>query len=138
MAYKWDDSLATGYLAIDNQHIQLFTILDRLIDASGQGRGDEIIVNVLKYLTAYTITHFTMEEDLMIKYEYEVYPGHKKLHDDFKLKVNELNKRISDAGPTKEVIKLTADTIGEWLVNHIKCADHLLADYIKSKDAENH
>jgi hemerythrin len=134
MVYKWDDNLATGYLAIDNQHIQLFTILDRLIDASEQGRGDEIIFNVLKYLTAYTVTHFTMEEDLMIKYEYEVYPGHKKLHDDFKLKVNELNKRIADAGSSKETIKLVTDTIGEWLVNHIKCADSLLAEYIKSKD----
>nr|AGS54015.1 hemerythrin-like metal-binding protein [uncultured bacterium contig00160] len=135
MAYKWDDSLATGYMTIDNQHIQLFAILDRLIDESKKGMGDEVIFNVIEYLTTYTMTHFKTEEELMIKYEYKEYPVHYKLHDEFRIKVKELKKRVIDEGPTEDIIKLVTDTIGKWLSNHIKYVDYLMADFIKTKDA---
>jgi hemerythrin len=134
MDYKWDDSLASGYEPVDKQHIQLFTILERLIDASCQGRGDEIIFNVLEYLTAYSITHFKTEEDLMVKYEYKDYAAHKKLHDTFKIKVTALNKQVTETGPTPDMINLVATTIGDWLLHHIKFVDHIMAEFVKAKD----
>jgi hemerythrin len=135
MEYKWDKSLETGYLTIDNQHIQLFTILNKLSDESKQGKGDENIFKVLEYLTSYTVTHFKTEEDLMVKYEYKEYPAHKKHHEDFKIRVAALNKLVAGEGPTEDMINLVTNTIGDWFLNHIKYVDYLRADFIKRKDA---
>jgi len=133
--YKWDHSLETGYMKIDNQHIELFSKVNKLIDASNQGKDKEIIFKVLKFLTEYVVMHFQTEEDLMIRYHYEDYAAHKKIHDDFKATVGELSAQLNEKGPTREMIALVTKTINAWLVNHIKGDDYHMATYIKAKDA---
>jgi len=133
--YKWDHSLETGYIKIDNQHMELFAKVNKLIDASNQGKSKDVIFKFLKFLTEYVVMHFQTEEDLMKRYHYENYPAHKKIHDDFKAQVGELNKELEEKGPTREMIALVTKAINAWLVNHIKGDDYHMAVYIKDKDA---
>jgi hemerythrin len=133
MAYQWDASLETGHAKIDNQHKQLVSALNSIIEASQQGKGEEEIFKTLDFLTGYTVMHFATEEKLQVQYNYPDYLVHKRYHDEFKVTVGELTKRLQKEGPTEEMIGLVTTTVGNWLLNHIKGDDFRMAAYVKSK-----
>jgi hemerythrin len=135
MTYLWDSTLETGHEKIDNQHKQLVATLNNLIEASKEGKDKEEIFKVLDFLTGYTIMHFKTEEDLQVRYDYADYYIHKQYHDDFKVTVGDLTKRFIDNGPSKELLDLVTQTIGDWLVNHIRGDDLRMAAFVKSKDS---
>jgi len=133
MEYKFDKSLETGHAKIDEQHKQLFTALNAIIEASEQGRGKDEIYKTLNFLNQYTIMHFKTEENLQKEYEFPGYEAHKKYHDDFKATVKDLTNTLIEKGPEKELIDTAAKTVGDWLVTHIKGNDIAMAAYLKSK-----
>jgi hemerythrin len=134
MAYQWDSSLETGYSKVDNQHKQLILALNDIIDASRQGKGEDAILKTLDFLTGYTIMHFSDEEKLMVKYNYEDYLVHKSYHDIFKVTVGELTQRLKEEGPSGEMVETITTTIGSWLVNHIKGDDFRMAAFVKAME----
>ena len=133
MAYKWDPSLETGHAKVDNQHKQLITALNGIIDASQQGKSKEEIFKTLDFLTGYTVMHFSTEEKLMTTYSYPDYLIHKRYHDDFKGTVGTLTQQLVNEGPTETLIGSVTQTIGNWLLNHIKGDDFRMAAYIKAR-----
>jgi hemerythrin len=134
MAYQWDSSLETGHEKIDNQHKQLVAALNNIIEASQQGKGKDEIFKTLDFLTGYTIMHFSTEEKLQVQFDYPDYLIHKRYHDEFKITVGDLTKRLVDEGPTEEMVGLVTTTIGNWLLNHIKGDDFRMAAFVKSKE----
>ena len=136
MAYQWDSSLETGYEKVDNQHRQLVSAVNNLMEASTSGKGDRAVMETLDFLTGYTIKHFADEEQLQVDYEYPDYLNHKRIHDDFKVKVGELTQRVIKEGPTVELIDTVSTAIGSWLLNHIKGDDFRMAAFVKAADAK--
>ena len=136
MAYRWDSSLETGYDKIDNQHKQLITAVNNLMEASASGKGDNAVMETLDFLTGYAIKHFSDEEKLQTTFDYPDYLHHKRLHDDFKTVVTELVQRVGNEGPTEELINEVSMIIGSWLLNHIKGDDFRMATFVKSADAK--
>ena len=134
MAYEWDPALETGYIRIDNQHKELIVALNKIIKASQRGKDKEEIFKTVKFLTEYTVMHFSTEEQLMKQYYYPHYQPHRNHHDEFKETVRMLTDKLNQEGPTKEMIQLVTTTIGNWLAHHIKEADFHLASYINSRD----
>ena len=133
MAYKWDSNLETGHAKIDNQHKQLITTLNSIIEAAEQGKGKDEIFKTLDFLTGYTVMHFATEEKLQEQYDYPDYPVHKRYHNEFKVTVGELTQRLIDEGATEEMINIVTTTIGNWFLHHIKGDDFRMAAYVKSK-----
>jgi len=136
MAYQWDSSLETGYEKVDNQHKQLVAAVNNLMEASISGKGDDVVMETLEFLTGYTIKHFSDEEKLQIQFNYPDYLNHKRLHDEFKLKVGELVQRVKDEGPTEKLINEVSSIIGSWLLNHIKGDDFRMAAFVKAADVK--
>jgi len=134
MAYQWDSSLETGYEKVDKQHKQLVAMVNNLMEASSAGRGDAAVIETMDFLTGYAIKHFSDEEQLMVDYDYEDFLHHKQIHDDFKIVVGELAQRVTNEGPTKELINIVSETIGSWLLNHIKGDDFRMAASVKAAD----
>ncbi|MDR1211830.1 MAG: hemerythrin family protein [Spirochaetaceae bacterium] len=134
MAYKWDSSLETGYELIDNQHKQLVSALNKLLEACREGHGKEKLAQTLDFLTGYTIKHFADEEKLQIKYQYPDYLTHKQYHDDFKITVKDLAEQLIEEGPTDELVGMVNTSIGDWLLNHIKGDDFRMAAYVKAQN----
>jgi hemerythrin len=137
MAYQWGESLETGHAKIDNQHKQLISALNDIIEASQQGKGSDEIFKTLDFLTGYTVMHFATEEKLQQQYDYPDYLIHKSYHDAFKVTVGELTKRLVDEGPSEELIGTVTKTIGEWLLNHIKGDDFRMAAFVKTRGDSN-
>ncbi|MDR2608530.1 MAG: bacteriohemerythrin [Treponema sp.] len=136
MAYTWDSSLETGHEKIDNQHKQLISALNNLIEASSEGKGEEEIFRTLDFLTGYTIKHFGDEEKLQTMYDYPDYHVHKRIHDEFKNTVGTLTKRLRDEGPNKALVGEVTDAVGAWLLNHIKGDDFRMAAFVKTKEED--
>ena len=133
MAYQWDATLETGHAKVDNQHKQLITALNGIIEASHLGKSKEEIFKTLDFLTGYTVMHFSTEEKLMVQYNYPDYMIHKRYHDDFKGTVGELTQQLLKEGHTEALIGSVTQTIGDWLLNHIKGDDFRMAAYVKTK-----
>ena len=136
MAYKWDASLETGYEKVDNQHKQLVAALNNLMEASASGKGDTAVMDTLDFLTGYAVKHFADEEKLQVQFDYPDYLVHKRIHDEFKVKVGEIVQRVRKEGPTEAVINDVSAFIGSWLLNHIKGDDFRMAAFVKAKDAK--
>ena len=137
MAYQWDSSLETGYEKVDKQHKQLVAAVNNLMEASKSGKGDSAVMETLEFLTGYAVKHFSDEENLQRDFKYPDYLNHKRIHDEFKVKVEELTKKVVEEGPTAELIESVSSAIGSWLLNHIKGDDFRMATFVKAADTKN-
>lgn len=114
----------TGIKLIDDEHAQLFSIINRgwdvLEDDLVFDKYDKIIA-ILNELKLYTQRHFADEEEYMLNIKYEGYDAQKKLHDAFidrvvNLDLDELDNADDDQnGYLVELL----DFLNDWLINHI-------------------
>jgi hemerythrin len=131
--FAWTPDLATGNALLDNQHKELFLAANALFAACQIGREKREIERTMSFLRDYTSRHFAAEEMLQKKYNYPEYLAHKRLHDDFTGVTRELAEKLSQAGPTDDLIGEVYTAIGEWLINHIRSEDIKMTAYIHSK-----
>jgi len=137
MAYTyttWTPDLITGHELIDTQHRQWINAVNALFDAQRGGQGADEVEKVMAFLADYTAKHFAEEEALQEKYGYPDYPGHKRIHTDFKAVVGELANDLRLSGPTDDLVSHVCHTIGQWVVSHIKNQDMKMAAFIRSQE----
>jgi len=134
MSYIWSSDLETGHNLIDEQHKSLFAAANRFADAFQNGRGQVEIEKTLHFLILYTEQHFRDEEILQIQYAPHNYDRHKMYHMEFTKIIQNFVERFGVEGSTDALLYEIYETIGDWLLNHIKSDDFVLASYInKSK-----
>jgi len=139
MAYTyttWTPDLITGHELIDAQHQQWIAAVNDLYDAQRRGGGEKEVEKVMVFLVDYTAKHFEEEEALQEKYGYPEYFGHKQIHADFKVVVQDLAKDLRRSGPTDDLVSHVCRTIGQWVVSHIKSKDIKMAAYLRSREEE--
>ncbi len=78
---EWNDSLKLGVAVVDRQHQRLIEIINRLYDATMEGRGADVIGEIMDELIVYTATHFSMEEKYFAQFHYADAEEHKQEHD---------------------------------------------------------
>jgi len=117
----WGPALAVGVKEIDDQHMKLIELVNKLNDAMHAGQGRDALGPILAELVRYTVYHFGTEERLMGTHNYadqEAHKGeHKKLVADvsaFKTKFDGGNAMIST-----EIMNFLRD----WLSKHIMQTD---------------
>jgi hemerythrin-like metal-binding protein len=88
--FEWNELFMTGIAPIDEQHKRLIGLVNGLADSMRSGKSKEMITNVLEGLRDYTKTHFGFEEAAFEKYGYPKTSEHKKSHETFVGKVDEL------------------------------------------------
>ena len=90
--------------------------------------------SLLEGLRDYTIGHFSYEEDLMRKHHYPNYSEHRKSHDSFLEKIDDLENRLheNEMIPPIEIIHY----LQSWLSNHFFNLDGDYADYFKKHRIE--
>jgi adenylate cyclase len=118
---EWETSWETGIKMIDDQHKLLFDIMNDLHKAIKFKRGQEVLNRILNNLNLYVLTHFTMEEELMLRYKYPDFENHKKQHTLF---INKLENALdrynhSSINSSNEILEFLKD----WLIAHIKKSD---------------
>ena len=131
MAIEWDASLATGIVAIDDQHQELFRRFNSLLAACNQGRGRDEILQTLTFLDDYIRRHFRDEEAMQQRSNFPDYPNHRAQHTDFIGKTDALIAQLQSEGATLGLLVKTNTTLMEWLIGHIRKMDRAFAQHLQ-------
>jgi len=119
--FTWSDSYSVNAPGIDAQHQKLFDLINSLHVAMIQGKGKEVLEQILDGLVDYTKVHFAAEELLLEKINYPDLQAHVAEHDAFIRKAYALqtdyrNGKVALTLPVMEFLK-------DWLLNHILKTD---------------
>lgn len=130
MTIAWMPNLSVNDSQIDEQHKQLISKINELLEATKTGKGKEKINEIINFLGQYTINHFSHEERYMIEHHYPELDSHKKIHEEFIKKFLEFKNKISKEGASASLTIEVQHFLGDWLINHIGKEDHKYAEYI--------
>lgn len=124
---EWSEDFNTGIHIIDVQHrriVEYINQLDDVADTHERGQLMEVLVNLIDY----TLSHFAFEESLMEEAGYEASSIHKKTHDAFRNRIQEIRQRF-DAG--EDVADELSQLLNTWLIGHIADDDGSYVPYVK-------
>jgi len=134
MAIQWTENLAVGILEIDNQHKELFDRINVLFEACNQGKGRAQIERTIAFLEEYVETHFTAEEQYMLKTRYPDRGSHQRQHGVFRKNLSDIKRQLVEEGPGIHLIILTNHMVIDWLKNHIRTLDRSYGIYIQDRN----
>lgn len=129
MAYiNWNDSLSVKIGTIDNQHKKLIDLLNNFYEGVNSGSGKDKLIMLIQGLKNYTIEHFTAEERIMKLHMYPDFDAHKKQHDEFVAKVEDIYSKFVSG---KMVLSLEiTGFIKTWISQHIQGTDKRYSNYL--------
>lgn len=123
---EWTPSYSVGVERFDDDHQQLFRLLNELNDAMRERRGKSVIGMVLSELVAYTQHHFAAEEVAMKRCGYGRYQEHRDEHDALTKRVREFAAEYERGNALVSVDVLCF--LRDWLENHILHSDRAYAE----------
>lgn len=124
----WDDRYKMGVEAVDRAHAKLFRIVNKLFDLSQDASANQAAYKEgIKYLEAYSMTHFSEEEAYMRSVRYGGYAEHKRIHDNFRNKtLISLKKDLELSGYSSSAVERFVGIMGSWLTEHIMLEDQAI------------
>ncbi len=128
---SWEPSMTTGIEALDNQHKQLITWLNDLLDAMSMGRGRAEVDGLLDKLGGYAVMHFGHEEDCMTKYNCPVAAKNATAHQEFIATFSNLREEFEKNGTSAHLVLRVESELMRWLTGHIKGTDSQLAPCVR-------
>ena len=124
----WGRVLSVEVNEIDEDHRKLIDIFNILNHAVAEGESPEYVAAVLEELVNCTVWHFSHEERLMLKHDYEGMEEHKAIHRELIKSIRELQQRILQADKT--VADEDIEFLEHWLTEHILTEDMRMGAYL--------
>lgn len=130
---QWNQSLAIGISSIDEQHQQLFHLIDQLQEAMGRGESRAVLDQIFAGLVDYTKVHFTHEAELFEELGYPRMAEHLVKHEAFVKKLTELQSQFESS--SNFMIGVDVMTfMTDWLVSHILGEDQKYVALFKENE----
>ncbi len=128
----WSEEYNTGVQTIDNDHKDLFSLVNALQKEMESHTPAKNIDKILAALGRYVEKHFKHEEEIMKAYNYPGFAAHKAAHRELALDVHALHKaHVSHPSEVDEEKLLKF--LRNWLSNHILRSDMDYVPYIRNK-----
>ena len=123
-----DDKFKIGVEIVDKAHAKLFRITKKLLELSNEpGTNQNTYREGIKYLEAYSMTHFSEEEAYMRSIRYGGYARHKQIHDYFRDKtLVSLKKDLELSHYSTAAVERFVGIMNNWLKNHIMQEDQAI------------
>jgi len=122
----------TGVEEIDREHRELHRLIQLLRDTIRTGnRGPvqrKIVRTVLNQVSAFTRRHFAEEERLMLLANYPDYPSHKKEHELFVERIQNLQRCLRE--DRVAISSETVSALDNWLIYHVEGTDRQYVPYL--------
>ncbi len=129
MEFNWDSKYLINVKILDEQHQELFRLLNELYELPNYGGCDQKMDEILKNLLDYTVQHLDLEESLMQKYSYPEQERHTGEHQKFRHEVGRQAALFSDK--KLNIFDLIV-FIQDWLTSHILYSDHKLGVFLNA------
>lgn len=130
----WKDEFNIGIKIIDDEHHNLFTIINRLFALKEEKRGRKACQEGIKYFKEHALKHFEAEERYMELIAYEELDMHRRLHRSFRentLPSLERELEREEYSPAA-VDHFLAVCVG-WIIGHTLTEDRAIAGEKRSK-----
>ncbi len=122
MFADWNDSYTVKVQQLDDEHKQLFSIINQLHEGMKAGRGKDVMQSVLDQLLHYTEQHFADEEVLMKMVGYSWLQAHIALHRRFVKQIKSFCEDHHSGAASISIAML--EFLRNWLADHIMGTDH--------------
>ncbi len=127
----WNETYSVKVRQFDDQHRKLIDLVNKLHDAMKNGKGSQILSDVLASLAAYAQAHFSDEERLMRIHGYPGFLPHKKAHDQLVAQVRYFQRQAETDGNTITLGVMIF--LKDWLVQHIQGEDVKYGPFMNGK-----
>ena len=128
--FVWNNSYRININEMDKQHKQQLEYLNKINTSMINNASDEEIFELLSDLYYYSQKHFSEEEELMKRYNFDDFQDHKNTHDELLQKIllfkEELQKGVLDKSFVAVILK-------EWLLQHILEEDIKYSRFLNAK-----
>ena len=125
----FEDSLLTGFEAIDEQHRLFLTMLAELGAQIEAGHHRQGVIDAFQGMRLYADGHFAEEEILMQQRGYPELEAHKRLHATFLAMAADLEARLGQGAGLLSVE--TLEFLGSWFIGHIRNEDQRFAAFAR-------
>ena len=135
ISVEWTKDFEFGVPEIDEQHQELFTRVNRLMEVMFEGVEMSEIKETVSFLDRFVVSHFEDEEALMTQYDYPFSHYQKSQHDNFRDVFSGLKEEISlldDSNRLYTLFRIQLLVV-DWLVTHTAKQDRHLGRFIKRK-----
>lgn len=125
--YQFTEDCLTGIEAIDQEHRQLFQLINEAFGFLGNSAETAAgAKNLLAALKKYAATHFAHEEEYMEKIKDPELSRQRKEHVAFTEKVNSFDLSALDETNGKETLEEILEYLSRWLYHHILGSDIMI------------
>lgn len=132
MPMYWTSELALGFSEIDDQHKEIIYRINQLVDACANGLCAIETQKMLDYLHTYVDKHFSGEEGIMEEIAYPKMDEHIEEHNTFIRRIETLRENLRQGGPQGNILQSIAQTLVDWMFDHIWMHDRELARYLRN------
>ena len=132
---SWNDQYLIGQPIIDEEHKNLFRLINDFHTHWSEKRDRQEIARVLNQLIQYGELHFQHEESIMAEEAYPEFESHRKIHERLIDEIFKLNEELAGRSPLLE--RDMARFLKQWLVDHIVHNDYAFRNFLirKRRDA---
>ena len=128
----WRDSYLVGNELIDNQHKELFRIVEELVSSlQKETTKTDFKTNLIKtivFLKGYVVKHFTEEEEFMQSKGYADLERHITYHVELTQDVLNYERELVETDFSIPVVKKFLGFVNVWLIQHVAGIDQKYSD----------
>lgn len=136
MAYfEWASDMEIDGGPIDADHQQLVALVNQLHTATTDGKGQEVVEQILNALIAYTVEHLQREERLMESMQFPNLGPHRIGHEKFMQKIHALKAKYD--GGSISVASQLSTVLRDWLSLHIRRSDKEIKVFLEKREKAN-
>jgi len=134
MAIEWKKEYLLGIKKIDEQHKNLFEIMNKIYFIINEKKDLTEIEYLLLKLEDYAKEHFSLEEKYFEEFDFELKEHHIKFHREFKEKIIELE--LKNKEDKVQACFDLIDYLENWFLMHVLHEDKQYVDLFKSHGIE--
>lgn len=131
--YKWDESIATGIEKIDREHKECMDDLNTFHSLMLSGEGESGLNDMIMRIEKHVTHHFQDEENYMSSIGYPDLSAHKRQHDEFTSRFEQLKSDLQNSGHNTNADTEFYNYVAHWMNNHFRKADKDYVTYARKK-----
>jgi len=134
IALVWNAQYVTGIAEVDDQHLHLVELINKIGKICTIGRDSPEVKPILDELARYTNYHFSTEEKLMEKFALDAahMTSHCKAHKHFRQQVAKAAGIVADTpGTSIQLLSYLLEYLTNWLLHHVMGMDMRMAREIQ-------